>query len=76
MKGQKDRFSLRILDENHPDDWIFFLVIGLVCNIIYFIIFIRFDVENGMFPIGLIGFNLITPVAMFFCELGERSIYG
>lgn len=71
-----EKFYIRIFDDNHPNDWRFFLVIGLICNALYFGIFVRMDIENHMFPIALILFNLVTPITMFFCELGERRIYG
>lgn len=69
-------FYLRIFDENHKGDWKFFFVCALVCNMIYFLVINRMEFEYGMFPIGFIVFNMITPIVMLLCELGERSIYG
>lgn len=70
------RIHIRIFDENHSNDWQYFFICALVCNFIYILGFMRFDIEYHSFPLIGIGMNLITPVCMFFCELGERSIYG
>jgi len=76
MKGQEDKFYLRIFDDNHPNDWMFFFVVALVCNAIYFGVLNRMEFDNNIFPLGLIACNLITPITMIFCEIGERRIYG